>query len=469
MKVTLLNEDDLSNIGKTLSKDKNPMVKKLSQYINKTSLRSLKEDGDKEVSDILQDFTPSVNETFNIDIMDKMVFGEPHLNNPDPILKSKYNTATVKADELFGYHKNEEILNYLYLEYVIKVPELMKKYVSLMVKYHGGKKTKFDQPRKVEETTGSASSGAYAGAAFAAGSKWIPSEKPIFHGGTIVKPNTDTHDMGVNSFKVIRGKINENINYMEDYILNPDFAENMLKSLNEDAKPAAIIMIDGLGKENEKNFKKDMSDYDAQIKKATEVAVETGEKTTVEPLYDEDVEKVDEKKFDSSGTQKEIMLNRGMGLEDVKFDIDPGQQYLDRMKQQMGDVKFKEREEKAEFHSKAPMYNKDVQPVRIVKESNNVTGSYIDGKGRRQVVEFVNSTVSLVESVDESCFKLTIGGFGVNTNSTLNEESENFEYYINKANQVFKTNKNTINESDNFNKMKHLFNYNSSKFQKGKK
>jgi len=480
MKTRLINEsDDLSKIGKSLSKDPNPMVKKVSHDIVKTSLNFLKEEGDdKSEFDILKDFNPSSSEMFNIDIMDKMVFGEPHLNNPDPILKSKYNLAIAKADELFGYHQNEDILNFIYLEYVIKTPEFKEKYISLMKKYNGGKKTKFDQDKNkqkleepfIKETTGSASSGAYAGAAFVAGSKWLPAQKPIYNGGIIIKPNRDTHDMGVNSFKIIKEEIIKENTNMEDYILNPEFAENMLKSINEDAKPQAILMKDELGKENEQNFKKDMSDYDEQIEKATNVAVKSGEKTTIEPVYETNVEVVDEKKFDSDGKQREIMLNRGGGLEDVKFDIEPGKEYLDRMKQQMGDDKFKEREEKAKFRSEAPMYNKDVQPVKIVKESTNVTASFIDGKGSRQVIEFDNNKINSIDKIDESYFKLTIGGFGVGKNKSLNEESEKFSFFINRKNEIVKTVKNLINEeSESFNKMKHLFNYNSKSYLRGKK
>ena len=60
----------------------------------------------------------------------------------------------------------------------------------------------------LQETSTSASSGQYSSKYFVDG-KNGKGKKPLYKGGVIIEPNTNTHDSGVNSFKVIKGKLNE--------------------------------------------------------------------------------------------------------------------------------------------------------------------------------------------------------------------------------------------------------------------
>jgi hypothetical protein len=96
--------------------------------------------------------------------------------------------------------------------------------------------------------------------------------------------------------------------------------------------------------------------------------------------------------------EEEIQDNRGGGLEDLHYDMEPSQQFKDRLKksleghtstgnsQEAGNViksdlgkniakkverKHKQREDEV-------MYNKDVQPVKVVKESKNNLSSILE-------------------------------------------------------------------------------------------
>jgi hypothetical protein len=96
--------------------------------------------------------------------------------------------------------------------------------------------------------------------------------------------------------------------------------------------------------------------------------------------------------------EDEIAVQRGGGLEDLNYDIEPSQQFKDRLKKSLeghtttgnaqdagnviksdlGKDIAKKVERKAELRKNRVMYNKDVQPVKIVKESKNNLSSILE-------------------------------------------------------------------------------------------
>jgi hypothetical protein len=157
-------------------------------------------------------------------------------------------------------------------------------------------------------------------------------------------------------------------------------------------------------------------------------------------------------------------------MEDIKYGIKPSTAFTERMKKDMGDVKFKEGKEKADYHSKAPMYNKDKNADNEpINEDVKVCASYLDGKGKKMFTEFDYTGVEFVNFVDESYEKLNVGGYGTGWSRDLIKESNDYNYFISKNGLVVKTKKPKLNEGKEFDKIKHLTGYNPKSFLKNKK
>lgn len=96
--------------------------------------------------------------------------------------------------------------------------------------------------------------------------------------------------------------------------------------------------------------------------------------------------------------EEEIEDNRGGGMEDLHYDIEPSQQFKDRLKKSLeghtstgnsqdaanviksdlGKNIAKKVERKHKQREDRVMYNKDVQPVKVVKESKNSLSSILE-------------------------------------------------------------------------------------------
>jgi len=176
------------------------------------------------------------------------------------------------------------------------------------------------------------------------------------------------------------------------------------------------------------------------------------------------------------------------------YDNEPDERYEERMKRDMGDEMYEKRQEKLKYAAKAPMYNKDTQPVddgidklqydknknkwndRMGIKESTLTGKYVDEMGNTRFFDF--STVDVQEmknSKKGAFFKLDTTGLGnsydkkgqllESTYGAINE----WEFYTD-GKQVFacKPTK-TLNENENkgnkkelseqFDKMKHLLGY----------
>lgn len=293
-----------------------------------------------------------------------------------------------------------------------------------------------------------------------------------------------------------------------------------LKKMFEDKRPGALVLRDRLGSENEKFFKKDMdksatkeaiqAQKDLQHKdQQTEVTnpkehsekieKEVVEKTKGESLKnvgDSSNKKGDEipKRNHTRSEQSEVDVHR-LGMEDWVYDNQPDERYEERMKNQMGDEMYEKRQKKMDVRAKAPMYNKDTQPIDAGNEKNQynkykagwsertpginetvVTGRYKNKYGNNDYVDFVLKNVNEAAEPKKEWFRLDLSGLGnlytntVKLNEGVKDLFEAYEFYADKDKNVFVVEKTEmLNESDEknkkkqvnegFNKMKHLFNY----------
>jgi hypothetical protein len=177
------------------------------------------------------------------------------------------------------------------------------------------------------------------------------------------------------------------------------------------------------------------------------------------------------KRNETDEEKAEKALNRGMGLEDIDFDIEPNEDYIERMKKDMGDDKFKEREAKLKYRKDMPMYNKDKQPVvmeNFVKTNTIVDGKYYDELNRTIIKEFDMSTAKAIDKVTEDMYLLDLNGFGnavLSDGMTINESVKKmintYQFYTNENELFYTKAKETTQLNENFlSKLNHLIGYN---------
>jgi hypothetical protein len=309
---------------------------------------------------------------------------------------------------------------------------------------------------------------------------------------------------------------------------------NKLKVMAEDRKPSALVLRDRVGSENEKNFKSDLQDSGTKeiidVEKElqwkdqqTDVGkdpqklgadIEKKEIKTTDAEGDEALKNVGDSANDkgdeipkrnfTDDEQHEVDMHR-LGLSDTVFDNEPGKRFEDRMKAGMGDAIYKQRQEKLEFRGKAPMYNKDVQPVedttshkvQFNKEQTGwnereglkeamVTGRFNNALNKRHIIDFNLSEVVELKEGTENLFKLDFTGLGnsyesktVNKRVSVNESvvralttyqffTDGKEVFAIK-NPVQKLNENEQKDekpvlNEQVNKMKHLSGYDPNNF-----
>ena len=325
---------------------------------------------------------------------------------------------------------------------------------------------------------------------------------------------------------IINNKTNNNINKMDESKelegynneLN-EFKKVMdgLQSLGEDRKPSALVMLDRLQDQNNKNFN---SDFDKSasndlVKQEDMITDQTNKDTTVvgdkpytggENIEEDELKKTDGESFKNVGNSANLkgdeISKRNMtkdeddevasltgGLHTFKYDLDPGKRFEERTKEQMGDRFSKNRELYLKAHDKMNMYHKD-QPVTIQKES--VTGKYFDFFNKKKLVNFTLNEIkeveqSIINENSDSYCKIDFDGIGNKYDNLCKNIDESVDslltantFYLNETDNRVVFVKNTveiINESevkkpvvvdDNFNKMKHLFNYKSETYMSTK-
>ncbi len=322
--------------------------------------------------------------------------------------------------------------------------------------------------------------------------------------------------------------------------------QDKLKRLVEDKKPSSLILKDRLGDDNQKNFKKDFSNSDT--KKVIDVQKELQWKDQQTEIGKDaqklgaDIEKKalsGEKNSPKSGYESAPDLSAGMpkinpkpegdgfknvgdsanlkgdeipkrnateeevkqvdmyrlGMSDLQYDNLVGKRFEDRMKTDMGDDIYAQRNEKMKFRGEAPMYNKDTQPMEKgdKKEQYNkglnetmVTGRYYDANGKSHMIDFVLGESFIAEKKAENWSALSFDGLGNSYANKLNTSThkldinesvigtingnkfyidENQEVHVVIGSKVLSENVNTKPEKiNNIDKMKHLSGYKPSNY-----
>lgn len=413
----------------------------------------------------------------------------------DETLTNRYNDMAVDGPFKFGYHWNEVIMNILFNEYVLSDRKYFERYLNTkeiekkrrgnpdrkiddtdFVDYDNKKHYKRDKKHKkmkkskkkeLDETTTASSSGAYLTPyAFAK------------------SPESARFAKNVPSFMPPGSVIVEN---SEDYLTNPLMFENLVKNLEEEKRHSALILKDRLGKENEKNFKSDLS-LNKQISDAVKKAAKTEVIDKVKSLQDLEDEQLKEKefkpvKYEVTDEATEAYRMKRKGMEDLKYDVEPSQRFKDRVKSEMGKEIYDNGQKRIEKQKNQPLYNKDVQPIEDEKdykkkfeESTKVSGKYIDGFNKSKFVDFRLDESQYKEKIDESFIKLNMSGVG-NSYSNKVELNENIQkiindnefYYDINEDKIYHTDKQIVNESLDLNKFKHLLGYNPKNFISPKK
>jgi hypothetical protein len=316
-------------------------------------------------------------------------------------------------------------------------------------------------PTGINETTSSASSGQFSGPFMWAKDKKSMrlGKKPIYLGGAIV----------------------EGIKYYE----------SIQREINEDRKTTSIINKERIGKENAANFKRDLTNNNIKsivngYENMNSSVVEVSDVKSHEDIEKDQITKMKDfkpvKHERTDEYNKQVQIQRGYGMQDIKYDIEPSEKFVDRAKEDMTEEIYDAGQEKIEMQKNRPMYNKDVQPTstkaefdKKITESIKVFGKYKVGKNNK-LFEFDLSKVNILEGVNEDDFlRLFVEGIGniYDKNAKLNEsvkyDIDNYNYYINiDTNDVVKTSKNINEKYDiNLNSFAKLANYSSQKSMKG--
>jgi len=309
--------------------------------------------------------------------------------------------------------------------------------------------------------------------------------------------------------------------------------QDKLKKMTEDRKPSALVLRDRVGSENEVNFKKDLQhsgtkeiiDVEKELqwkdqqtnvpkdpqklgmdieKKAISVSKDAALKNVGNSAND----KGDEiSKRNLTKEEQDEVNNYRLGLGDLVYDNEVGKRFEDRMKADMGDPLYQQRQDKLKFRGKAPMYNKEAQPteatgvdkVQFDKEESGwneregikesmITGRYHDALGKRKLIDFTLNEVTKIITIDklnEGLFELDFTGLGNTYNSktvdnkvsvnegVVNAISSNKFYTNGKAIFAVKVQAKSLNENtitakpvmnEQMDKMKHLLGYKPETF-----
>jgi hypothetical protein len=423
----------------------------------------------------------------------------------DETLTNRYNDMAIDGPFKFGYHWNEVIMNILFNEYVLSDRTYLERYLNTkeiekkrrgnpdrkiddtdFVDYDAKKKYKRDKKSKkmkkddhkdnkvkkegIDETTTSASSGQYLTPhAFAKDNKnWrhAKGNLPGVPHGTVVIPT---------------------LNESEDYLINPLMFEEFIKNLEEEKRHSALILKDRLGKENEKNFKKDLS-LNKQIEDAVKDAKEDSKTDKVKSLQDLEDEQLKEKefkpvKYEVTDEATEAYRMKRKGMEDLKYDVEPSEKFKERAKEHMGEELYEKGQERIEKEKGQPLYNKDAQPVvdekeftKKFNESVKVSGKYIDGFNKSKFVDFRLDESIYSENINSKFIKLNMSGVGnsytnkVELNESVKKILDDTEFYYDlNEDIIYHTEKQNINEEINLGKFKHLSGYNPKSYTSPKK
>ena len=296
--------------------------------------------------------------------------------------------------------------------------------------------------------------------------------------------------------------------------------------MNEERKPSAIVLKDRVGKENEKNFKKDFKQSDTKeivdvlndlewkdqqedvpknpYKPAEDIEKEVLKKTKGEAFKNvgnSTNEKGDEapKRNLTDDEQETVDMIRN-GQHSLVYDNEPDKRFEDRMKNDMGDDIYKMRQKQMDFKAKAPTYNKDTLPTEKGDEKNQynkekegwnnisendnsiITGKYINDWGNTKIIDFALNEVEAKPTLKtDELKKIDFAGLGntydskVHVNETVVKAIKMYDFYTDNEKIYAVVKSEILNENvdpkknDMYNKMKHLMGYKPNEFVNTKK
>lgn len=452
-------------------------TKKDTILLDYYSKRRINEDGND--IELPENDLQKKRDIWSLNKMENLVRGDETLSN-------RYNEMAKDGPFKFGYHWNEVIMNILFNEYIMNDKKYFKRYMdtkevekkrrgnpdrkiddSDFVDYDLDKKKKMK--KELEETTTSASSGQYltphAFAKNPENSRFGKNVPPYVPPGSVV------------------------VEGYEDYLTNSLMFENLVNTIEEDKRTSSLIMMDRIGKENEKNFKKDLSNK-KEISDAVNKAKDTKKEDDLKSLEDIEMEEIKNHddfkpvKYEITDDATEGHRMKRKGMEDIKYDTEPADKFKDRVKNEMGDEIYDDGQKRIEKEKTQPLYNKDTQPVEDEKdfkkkfeECYKVTGKYKDIFNKINFVDFGLNESEYSDNIDDNVIELNMNGFGntYNNKVKLNESVqliiENYKFYYDVKNDKVLHNKKdkTLNEGIDTTKFKHLLNYNPSKKLSNKK
>jgi hypothetical protein len=294
-----------------------------------------------------------------------------------------------------------------------------------------------------------------------------------------------------------------------------EFKEDLENTISEERRPSALVNLDRLKKQNNSNFKQfatanntgEIANDETAMEQVTDVGKDPQklaqdiEKEKLAQHKGESFENVGDstnnnnkeipKRNMTTEEQDEVDMMR-MGMQDIVYDNKPSEKFEERMKDDMGDDLYKQRQEKMDYKAEAPMYNKDTEPVddgekvtqydkyeskynanKGIKEDFMFTGKYKLNNNTKFINFKLNEAV-IIESVDDNLILLNLDGLG---NKYTQKVDENISYndikkstFYTDGTKVFRiNNKKTLNENnsvstkenvnESLNKMKGLINY----------
>lgn len=299
-------------------------------------------------------------------------------------------------------------------------------------------------------------------------------------------------------------KVNESLDF---YLSELQEFDKQINMISEDRRPSSLVDLDRLKKQNAANYKQDISgsfikDEVEKLEKAIDQQTVVGDdpqklnadiekevlsKTKGEALKnvgDSTNEKGNEipKRNMTEEEANQLLLDRGLGMQDIKYDNKPSERFEERMKEDMGERLYDDRQKKLEYRLKAPMYNKDTQPTQKGLEKNQYNESYITGKYKdnarnSKFVDFKLSECIISESVTEDMVELNLDGLGnkfdakISINESVAETIDGNKFYFDGTKVYAVKIANSLNEStklvekdNSFDKLKHLLNYKPSNY-----
>jgi hypothetical protein len=211
-----------------------------------------------------------------------------------------------------------------------------------------------------------------------------------------------------------------------------DNIENKMESkkLNEDKKPSAIINIENLHKENQKNSK---TYYKKEASEATNSLVNGKE---YKPEFEKDsLKKEDIPMYDNTEGNKDYLEKIHRGLEDFEPEKED-KVWLERFKELAGDEVFKNAKKRKEAKDKyklgttKPVLTKNFDPKvpdsdKLLKE--NIQSFYVDSRNNKKFVIFNSNDIEKLNEQEENknLVPLNYKGFGQILSESFIEDFKN--------------------------------------------